>query len=93
MMAEAEALNGIFAEDDTTRAWYAAKGIVDLPYPRVSPGADARYEIDEELSLDAVAPMIAKPFSPGNAFPADEVAHGTNSVRQGADRILHQRQL
>jgi 3-isopropylmalate/(R)-2-methylmalate dehydratase large subunit len=74
MMAEAEALNGIFAEDDTTRAWYAAKGIVDLPYPRVSPGAAARYEIDEELSLDVVAPMIAKPFSPGNAFPADEVA-------------------
>jgi 3-isopropylmalate/(R)-2-methylmalate dehydratase large subunit len=74
MMAEAEALNGIFAEDDTTRAWYAAKGIVELPYPRVSPGADARYEIDEVLSLDAVAPMIAKPFSPGNAFPADEVA-------------------
>ena len=33
MMAEAEALNGIFAEDETTRAWYAAKGIVDLPYP------------------------------------------------------------
>ena len=74
MMAEAEALNGIFAEDDTTRAWYAAKGIEALPYPRVSPGADARYEIDEELSLDDVAPMIAKPFSPGNAFPADEVA-------------------
>ena len=74
MMAEAEALNGIFAEDDTTRAWYAAKGIVQLPYPRVSPGADARYEIDEDLPLDVVVPMIAKPFSPGNAFPADEVA-------------------
>jgi 3-isopropylmalate/(R)-2-methylmalate dehydratase large subunit len=74
MMAEAEALNGIFAEDETTRAWYEAKGIRDLPYPRVTPGADARYEIDEELSLDDVAPMIAKPFSPGNAYPADEVA-------------------
>jgi len=74
MMAEAEALNGIFAEDDTTRAWYSAKGIDSLPYPRVSPGSDARYEIDEELSLDDVAPMIAKPFSPGNAFPAEEVA-------------------
>jgi 3-isopropylmalate/(R)-2-methylmalate dehydratase large subunit len=74
MMAEAEALNGIFAEDDTTRAWYAGKGLADLPYPRVSPGAEARYEIDEEISLDAVVPMIAKPFSPGNAFPADEVA-------------------
>ncbi len=29
MMAEAEALNGIFAPDDTTYAWYAAKGITD----------------------------------------------------------------
>jgi 3-isopropylmalate/(R)-2-methylmalate dehydratase large subunit len=74
MMAEAEALNGVFAEDDITRAWYAAKGIHELPYPRLSPGADARFEIDEELSLDSVTPMIAKPFSPGNAFPAEEVA-------------------
>jgi 3-isopropylmalate/(R)-2-methylmalate dehydratase large subunit len=74
MMAEGEALNGIFAEDEITRAWYTGKGIVDFPYPGVSPGPAARYEIDEELPLDAVVPMIAKPFSPGNAFPADQVA-------------------
>jgi 3-isopropylmalate/(R)-2-methylmalate dehydratase large subunit len=74
MMAEAEALNGIFAPDDLTYAWYAAKGMTDLPYPRLAPGADARYEIDEEIALDAVMPMIAKPFSPGNAYPALEVA-------------------
>ena len=46
-----------------------------MPYPRVVPGADAHYEIDEELDLTAIQPMIAKPFSPGNAFPATEVAH------------------
>jgi len=74
MMAEAEALNGIFAPDDITNAWYAGKGVRDLPYPRVQPGADARYEIDETLSLADVQPMIAKPFSPGNAYPANEVA-------------------
>jgi 3-isopropylmalate/(R)-2-methylmalate dehydratase large subunit len=74
MMAEAEALNGIFAADEITRAWYASKGLGDLPYPPVGPGANARYDIDEEMSLGDVAPMIAKPFSPGNAFPADEVA-------------------
>src|SRR5688572_4409311 len=74
MMAEAEALNGIFAADEITRAWYASKGFGDLPYPPVAPGANARYDIDEEMSLGDVAPMIAKPFSPGNAFPADEVA-------------------
>src|SRR5439155_20678406 len=74
MMAEAEALNGIFAPDDLTYAWYRSKGITDLPYPGFSPGTDAVYEIDETLDLGDVQPMIAKPFSPGNAFAAEEVA-------------------
>src|SRR5712691_293509 len=74
MMAEAEALNGIFAPDEITGAWYRAKGITDLPYPPIQPGVDAVYEIDETIELTGVMPMIAKPFSPGNAFPAEEVA-------------------
>src|SRR5262245_28495666 len=74
MMAEAEALNGIFAPDAVTEGWYRAKGITRLPYPPFAPGADARFAIDETLALNDVRPMIAKPFSPGNAFPADEVA-------------------
>ena len=74
MMAEAEALNGVFAEDDVTDAWYRAKGMTALPYPRLTPGADAVYALDETLDLASVEPMIAKPFAPGNAFPAGEVA-------------------
>src|SRR5262249_6961103 len=74
MMAEAESWNGIFAPDDLTDAWFAAKGMKDLPYPRIAPGADVPWAIDETLSLPEVRPMIAKPFSPGNAFPAEEVA-------------------
>ena len=74
MMAEGEALNGIFAADEITRAWYEAKGLGDLPYPPVTPGSNATYEIDEAMALGDVAPMIAKPFSPGNAYPAGEVA-------------------
>ena len=74
MMAEAEALNGIFAPDDITYAWYRAKGITELPYPTFAPGAAAVFEIDESFDLGDVRPMIAKPFSPGNAFPADDVA-------------------
>ncbi len=74
MMAEAESQNGIFAPDEITYAWYRAKGMGDLPYPPLAPGADARYAIDETIQLDAVVPMIAKPFSPGNAYPAEEVA-------------------
>jgi 3-isopropylmalate/(R)-2-methylmalate dehydratase large subunit len=74
MMAEGEALNGIFAPDDITYAWYRAKGMTQLPYPHFTCGADARFEIDEALVLNEITPMIAKPFSPGNAFPAEEVA-------------------
>ena len=77
MMAEGEALNGIFARDDATDAWYRAKGIPpdSLPYPRAAAGPDAVYDLDETVELDSVEPMIAKPFSPGNAYAADEVSH------------------
>jgi 3-isopropylmalate/(R)-2-methylmalate dehydratase large subunit len=74
MMAEAEAQNGIFAPDAVTTRWYTEKGMTVLPYPAVSPGPGAVYAIDESFDLSAVTPMIAKPFSPGNAFPAEEIA-------------------
>jgi 3-isopropylmalate/(R)-2-methylmalate dehydratase large subunit len=74
MMAEAEALNGVFAADEMTDQWYSSKGMTALPYPRLAPGAAATYAIDERLDLSSVRPMIAKPFSPGNAYPAEEVA-------------------
>src|SRR4029079_12750814 len=60
--------------DDITYAWFAAKGMKDLPYPRIAPGTEVEWAIDETLTLSDVRPMIAKPFSPGNAFPAEEVA-------------------
>ena len=74
MMAEAEAMNGVFAPDEITAEWYRAKGLTDLPYGSFGCGADAVFEIDEEFDLGDVAPMIAKPFSPCNAFPAEDVA-------------------
>ena len=73
MMAEAEAQNGIFAPDEITLRWFEERGI-SLPYPAIRPGEDARYEIDETFDLAEVVPMVAKPFSPGNAYPASDVA-------------------
>jgi 3-isopropylmalate/(R)-2-methylmalate dehydratase large subunit len=84
MMAEGEAMNGIFAADELTEAWYRAKGMTTLPYPRIRPGSDAHYELDESFDLSEVRPMIAKPFSPGNAFPASEVA----TERIGFDKAM-----
>jgi len=74
MMAEGEAQNGIFPADEITLAWYREKGMTSLPYPAVTPGKHAVYAVDETFELSEVAPMIAKPFSPANAFPAEEVA-------------------
>jgi 3-isopropylmalate/(R)-2-methylmalate dehydratase large subunit len=74
MMAEAEAQNGIFAPDERTREWYRLKGMQDLPYPQLQPGEAVEYDIDETLDLSELVPFIAKPFAPGNAFPASEVA-------------------
>ncbi|MFN0058163.1 MAG: aconitase family protein [Planctomycetota bacterium] len=74
MMAEGEAQNGIFAADDITYAWFRAKGMTELPYPRIAPGANAHYGIEETIDLNTIVPMIAKPFSPGNAHAASEVA-------------------
>ncbi|HEV8375871.1 MAG TPA: aconitase family protein [Candidatus Polarisedimenticolia bacterium] len=73
MMAEGEAQNGIFAQDAITTKWFEERGIA-LPYPPISPGEDARYEIDETLDLSEVVPLVAKPYSPGNAYPAEEIA-------------------
>ena len=77
MMAEAEALNGLFAQDDVTTRWYASRGIA-LPYPPLTPGDDARYDLDETLDLSDIAPHVARPHHPSNAHEADAV---------GAERI------
>ena len=73
MMAEAEALNGIFAQDEITANWLQKKGI-QLQYPPIKPGALARYEIEEEIDISSISTMISKPFHPSNAFTAEEVA-------------------
>ena len=69
-------MNGIFARRRRSpSAWY--RGARASPSCRIRwwrPARDARYAIDEELALGDDRPMIAKPFSPGNAFPAEEVA-------------------
>ena len=74
MMAEAEAQNGIFAPDAITAAWYRTRGVDRLPYPMIHAGPGARYERHDDLRLDDVRPMVARPFSPGNAVPAEEIA-------------------
>jgi 3-isopropylmalate/(R)-2-methylmalate dehydratase large subunit len=74
MMAEAEALNGIFAADGITAAWFREKGMNEPLYPAVMCGSEAVFAVDQTIDLNGVVPMIARPFSPGNAQPAEEIA-------------------
>ena len=68
-------MNGVFAPDDITYAWYQAEGRGRAAVSAASRLVRTRSStIDETLDLTDVRPMIAKPFSPGNAYPADEVA-------------------
>lgn len=82
MMAEAEAWNGLFPFDAVTEAWYRERGLDDLPYPPAAPGAAASYAAEDRFDLGGVAPLVAKPPAPENAWPADEVA----AERIGFDR-------
>jgi 3-isopropylmalate/(R)-2-methylmalate dehydratase large subunit len=74
MMAEAEAQNGIFAPDEVTYDWFLKKGMTTLPYPRIEPGRDARYDIEDVIDLSEIVPTIARPFHPSNAVSARELA-------------------
>ena len=93
MMAEAEAQNGIFAPDDITAAWYRAKGIGDLPYPTIAPGARRRLRRRRDGEPRDVVPMIARPFSPGNASAAEDVARERMTFDKAMIGSVHQRQL
>ena len=48
--------------------------MTDLPYPEIVPGRDAVYEELEVVELSEIVPMVSKPYSPGNAVPASEIA-------------------
>src|SRR5439155_27134187 len=74
IMPKAIKLNGISTTNHKTYDWYRRKGITSLPYPSIAPGANDSYEIDDTIDLSSVRPMIAKLFSPGNAFDAEDVA-------------------
>ena len=97
MMAEAEALErhlrarrdhvGVVSREGHQRERSAVSGRSDQP------GDDARYDLEDAIDLDDVAADDREAVQPGNAHPAEEVARERLHVRQGADRLVHERQL
>jgi aconitate hydratase len=72
MGAEVSAVTTIFPSDQETRRYLAAQGREEDWRPLAAEG-NAVYDIDEELDLSALEPLIALPSSPGNVVPVREV--------------------
>lgn len=73
MIAELGATAGIFASDQQTQAWLKEQQRADQYVPMAAePGAD--YDEREEIDLSALVPLVAKPHSPGNVVPVEEIA-------------------
>jgi aconitate hydratase len=73
MGAELGATSTVFPADDRVQEFLRSERRDD-DYTRLVPDDDATYDVDEEIDLAAVEPLIALPSSPGNVVPVTEVA-------------------
>jgi aconitate hydratase len=73
MGAELGATTTVFPADDAVRAFLRGEGRED-DFTELVAGADAGYDVTSEIDLSALEPLIARPTSPGNVVPVQEVA-------------------
>ncbi|MDQ5873835.1 MAG: aconitate hydratase, partial [Actinomycetota bacterium] len=73
MGAELGATTTVFPSDDEVRRFLASEGR-EVDWVELLPDPDVTYDIDEEIDLSELEPLIAKPSSPGNVVPVREVA-------------------
>lgn len=72
MAVEGGAKTGIVTPDAVTEAWARAH-VALRPYELVAPDPDARYAASYTFDLADFGPMVARPHSPANVVPLDEV--------------------
>jgi 3-isopropylmalate/(R)-2-methylmalate dehydratase large subunit len=72
MAIEAGAKSGIIAPDAVTRAY--VEGRAKRSWALHASDPDARYAAVHELDVAGLPPQVAKPFSPDNVAPVEEVA-------------------
>jgi len=73
MIAELGATSAVFPPDDRTRDWLRRQERED-DYADMGPDEGAEYDDREEIDLGELGPLVAKPSSPGNVVPVEEVA-------------------
>src|SRR3954447_17189555 len=73
MIAELGATSAVFPPDDATRDWLQKQQRED-DFEELGPDDGAEYDDREEIDLDEFGPLVARPQSPGNVVPVEEVA-------------------
>jgi aconitate hydratase len=72
MIAELGATGAVFPSDEQTRVWLEEQGRPD-DYVELPTGVQGDFDEEEEIDLAALVPLVAKPSSPGNVVPVEEV--------------------
>jgi aconitate hydratase len=73
MIAELGATSADIPPDDATRDWLRHQQRED-DFVDVGPDDGAEYDDRVDIDLDELGPLVAKPQSPGNVVPVEEVA-------------------
>lgn len=73
MGAELGATTSVFPSDEVTRAFLRAQRR-EGDWVELTADDGAAYDLEEELDLSALEPLIARPSSPGDVVPVREVA-------------------
>jgi aconitate hydratase len=72
MIAELGATGAVFPSDEQTRVWLEEQGR-EKDYIELPTGVQGDFDEEEEIDLAALVPLVAKPSSPGNVVPVEEV--------------------
>ncbi len=73
MGAELGATTTVFPADDEVHRFLTSEGRGE-DFVAISADDGARFDLTDEIDLSALVPLIAKPVSPGNVVPVEEVA-------------------
>jgi aconitate hydratase len=78
MIAELGATGAVFPSDGQTRAWLDEQQRAD-DFVEMATGGTGDFDEEEQIDLAALVPLVAKPSSPGNVVPVDELIGTTLS--------------
>jgi aconitate hydratase len=72
MIAEVGATGAVFPADDETRVWLEEQERLE-DFTELPTGDTGDFDEEERIDLAELVPLVAKPSSPGNVVPVDEL--------------------